>query len=667
MSRYFRAIQGIQTAIASGAWPSARSLEIALNSSPLDGAPSDSSRPWQITLNPADLILKALNGEPSSDNLIPTNSILSFMKIDLLAAAALLELATPKCAICDSLTVRASKSSAIEAIKTKSEGTLIVALRPTDPNFISLPIDQAMQFAGGASLIIDGLRVKGSALQDILGNEVSNYPSLRILLKTFALPLSAADEAELAGNLGDIVKVFGQIEFSIMSDINKTLSFESLNPEFCCPNKHSDFLKDSKATKYVRSKSGRIALDSRDLKFLKLSELESIFAGYKAQLGNSNIVLDSSLNALIESGFGDYSLDCRLADLSMGEILKLVIARTLLLGSRDFSIDITEVVDFLERLEASDLVKKLKAVGIEVLSKKELQSEEAGKFRVAESVESVFKVGPYECGRYQFPEFSIMVGQVNILQGPSGTGKELLGFSLVSDRLVNEQFSKTFKCSPFKSVNGDSFYELLGLGNLISKIYASTAAARMVKNESDYCQTCLYRILRDGWDSSWVESSCSRCSGHILIGPAGLIEFGGFTLGKLLCSTVAQAMPLLGGIRQIAPLISLAHKLGLSEIKLGTHIEDLTQEEMRLVNLASELKNATGSSKASLIFLEHPFVGLSDNSRAKLKAFLQELCKAGHTAILIDNSGSFYEHSPNVIPFVLESVVAGKFLIKVKR
>lgn len=676
MSRYFRAIQGIQTAIASGGWPSARSLEIALNNSPQDGAPIDSSRPWEITLNPADLVLKDLSDEVSEYNLIPSKSLLSFLKVDFLLEAALLEIAAPRCSICGELTEPAAKNSAVEAIKRKLEGTLVIALRPTDPNFTSLSIDQAIQFSGGSSLILDGARVKGAALEDLLTKEVSSYASLRILLKTFSLPLSSADEAELIDNFGGGAKLFGQLEWSVALAGGEPLTFESFNPDFICHNNHPSILNREQPRKFLPLERGLIELVSSELNSVKISELAHIFASSKVPGIDGGGLIKRSLQALSGSGFGEYPLDYRFMNLSIGESLRLVAAKSVLIGSADFSINLSEVSSFLEKSEASSLLANFERVGIKAFVAKDSSRLRESRAQSGKDSEKRLKFGPYDRARYRFPEVSISQGSINIIEGASVVGKEELADAIATDKSAKETFKKIVRIPHFKGENEGLLIDLLGLNKPLAKLFSGTTAARMadlrerdfqVSREGFYCKACLFNSLQQSSAGAEPSSVCPICNGAIVIGAAGLIEFGGFNFGKLLGSTLAQAVPLLGGVREVAPLLVIVERLGISQIKLGARAEDLSRDEIRLAHLAANLVELPQSGKACLVILEHPFVGLSDAATVTLEAFFKGLTSLGHTVIVIDNSGSFYESSPNMIGLEAESAQAGRFLIKVSR
>ncbi len=676
MSRYFRAIQGIQTAIASGGWPSARSLEIALNNSPQDGAPIDSSRPWEITLNPADLVLKDLSDEVSEYNLIPSKSLLSFLKVDFLLEAALLGIAAPKCSVCDDLTMPAAKNSAVEAIKRKSEGTLVIALRPTDPNFTSLSIDQAIQFSGGSSLILDGARVKGAALEDLLTKEVSSYASLRILLKTFSLPLSPADEAELIDNFGGGVKLLGQLEWSVALAGGEPLTFESFNPDFICPNNHPSILNREQPRKFLSLERGLIELVSSELKSVKISELAHIFASSKVPGIDGGGLIRRSLQALLDFGFGEYSLDCRLDELSIGERLRLILARALLISSKDLSLELREVFAFLETSERARLIELFEKVGVGIDAEKYNPQSPKGGFGQAKVAQKFLRFGPYDKDRYKLPEISVLVGEINIVHGPSGVGKEVLMSCLYNDKSIRGSFKRILKIPHFQGESDGLFMDLLGLTKPLARLFASTAEARMAglaekqfysSSKGGYCWECLSRHSKVVQSAPFAASECSICDGAILIGAVGLISFGGFTFGKLLKSTMGETRPLLSGVREVASLLSLVEQLGLSGIKLGVQGVDLSSDDIRLCYWAANLYEVIESDKFCLVIIEHPFVGLSDSGKSRLKALLQGFCNLGHTVIVIDNSGSFYESSLNMIGLEPESAQAGRFLIKVSR
>ena len=129
--------------------------------------------------------------------------------------------------------------------------------------------------------------------------------------------------------------------------------------------------------------------------------------------------------------------------------------------------------------------------------------------------------------------------------------------------------------------------------------------------------------------------TCDVCRGQRYNSETLAVKFKGLSISELLNTTVADALPLLENIPQIAQKLQTLNDVGLGYLELGQSATTLSGGEAQRIKLAKELsRRQTGRT---LYLLDEPTTGLHFDDVKKLLAVLNRLTDLGNTVIIIEH------------------------------
>ncbi|MGB7621628.1 MAG: excinuclease ABC subunit UvrA, partial [Terriglobia bacterium] len=129
--------------------------------------------------------------------------------------------------------------------------------------------------------------------------------------------------------------------------------------------------------------------------------------------------------------------------------------------------------------------------------------------------------------------------------------------------------------------------------------------------------------------------TCDVCRGQRYNSETLAVRFKGLSISDLLSTTVADALPLLENIPQVAQKLQTLNDVGLGYLELGQSATTLSGGEAQRIKLAKELsRRQTGRT---LYLLDEPTTGLHFDDVKKLLAVLNRLTDLGNTVIIVEH------------------------------
>ncbi|HEX2465524.1 MAG TPA: excinuclease ABC subunit UvrA [Thermoanaerobaculia bacterium] len=135
-------------------------------------------------------------------------------------------------------------------------------------------------------------------------------------------------------------------------------------------------------------------------------------------------------------------------------------------------------------------------------------------------------------------------------------------------------------------------------------------------------------------------SRCRECDGKRFNDEALSVRYQGRTIVDVLEMRVSEAVAFFAGNRSILATLEVMERIGMGYIGLGQPTPSLSGGESQRIKLAREIGRRR---KANILYLlDEPTTGLSLYDTAKLIDLLDELVRAGNSAIVV-------EHDPAVL------------------
>lgn len=151
------------------------------------------------------------------------------------------------------------------------------------------------------------------------------------------------------------------------------------------------------------------------------------------------------------------------------------------------------------------------------------------------------------------------------------------------------------------------------------------------------CPSCAgKRRIPAGNAGQW--QACPEC-GSCRFKPEILeVKYKGLSIADLLDLRLSDAQALICNLPGCRSIFDSLLEFGLGYLKLGARSADLSQAELRRLNLATAMK---GENHGTLYLIESPCAGLSYEETGNLLVILQRKIKAGDTIIAEENNLQF--------------------------
>ena len=250
-------------------------------------------------------------------------------------------------------------------------------------------------------------------------------------------------------------------------------------------------------------------------------------------------------------------------------------------------------------------------------------------------------------------------GTLNVVVGPSGSGKSSLVFGTLLPAMLGE------RGGPFARLEtGDQARALAvdarpmgrssrstpatwsGVFDVIRKRFAATEAARSAKlgatafsfnakgGRCPECEGLGFRRVGLHLLEDAIET-CAACRGARFAGETLAVKLDGRTIADVLALTVREARAAFEEDEGIAPTLRAMDNLGLGYLTLGARSTTLSSGEAQRIRLATLI--AKPAKKPTVFLFDEPDRGLHPADLARLVAAYDELIGAGHTIVAISH------------------------------
>jgi hypothetical protein len=625
MTEYLKALEELQRCISDGTWPGSDSLRLLTD----EGVPRG-VQVWRSEVDPADLKVSTdLPGVSKEGEILAGDSFARFIGLEPDLSILVRRAAKVNCLRCGKEMLHSDRASVLSNLK-ESAGFLVLGINISDPELKKLPISIVLDLLGAHSVVVKGVRLIGEPLSAISRELLGEVSEVSFILRTYSLPLTEADKEEIISGDFSASGDFGDFQFSILGSLKEFISFSPFDAEYYCPTCAEYELPILDQKRLLLGRHSFLKLND-----IPLSEVRDAVAQVeqKSQCGQK-------LDLLMSAGFSDYPLGYPLHAFSSSELLRLLVARFMLLAGGDLRLDLTAVSGILSPIE----IQKLKAAFKEL----EIPAKISNVSRRNEDTPKVghnFKIGPYRVSPFSFSEIQLSKGSLNVLEGDGDT----LLSSISTDPKLKREFGRIRYLEEGDYSITSYIIEALGLPKLVAKLLAGSYEARMAGvSEKDLNFTLSRKLcsqcVRLG---SSINPECDECGGNILKVGGAEIRFNGLSLGDILRIELVELEQKLSGVRDFNPYFDWLRRFNLSEISLGHKLSALPldrRESLPLVRFFAEMP-----VDPSLILMKNPARALSERQNAALISALRELIIQGHTLVISDSSGRFYQIAETVI------------------
>lgn len=282
---------------------------------------------------------------------------------------------------------------------------------------------------------------------------------------------------------------------------------------------------------------------------------------------------------------------------------------------------------------------------------------------------------------------SILSGAINIIRGPTGSGKssfvdlclipalQHLGAKNIDHeetnaipfqtycqlRLIGKPSPQLFSYSKPGSLTRNrrrSVASTLEILQPIRALFAQLPSSQALGLSASHfswnsklgqCAECEgkgYKELPQKY-SQPIKFECDVCLGSRLTARSLIPRFKGANLADIMGMTLEQAFILFENQRTIASRIQRACQFGLSYIQLGQGTDSLSGGELQRLMLILELKRA--QLEGFWFTLMHPSTGLHKPDIVTLGHLMQEMTQRKATFILVENREEFQDFADQII------------------
>lgn len=250
----------------------------------------------------------------------------------------------------------------------------------------------------------------------------------------------------------------------------------------------------------------------------------------------------------------------------------------------------------------------------------------------------------------QLPVFDIQHQTLNVVSGPSGSGKSaLLEYIANHKTIMYDVFDKIvyIDASPIGRMPSSNIATYTGLSDHIRDLMAKTHEAQALKvGKSAFsfnvsggrCEECSGAgVVSTGMHfMGIVHIPCESCGGKRFRPFVLDIRYRGLNIHEILNLRIEEAIPFFEGEEKITRYLQVLSQLGLGYLTLGQPSPTLSGGEAQRVKLASELVLKTKGS--TLYLMDEPSAGLHPWDIGFLIQAIDVLCQKGHTVLVAENS-----------------------------
>ncbi|MEV7183598.1 excinuclease ABC subunit UvrA [Kitasatospora sp. NPDC093102] len=184
--------------------------------------------------------------------------------------------------------------------------------------------------------------------------------------------------------------------------------------------------------------------------------------------------------------------------------------------------------------------------------------------------------------------------------------------------------------------------------DLVRKLFAATEAARARGADASWfsfntpggrCEACAGhgRRLVDMHFLPDIWVVCDTCDGRRYAPEALAVTYQGLTVDRVLDLTVAEALEVFTGPRQLAETLTALDQVGLGYLRLGQSATELSGGEAQRLRLASAVQRGATSRRAGLVVLDEPVSGLHPSDVQRVVDALDLLLDSGNTVVVAEH------------------------------
>lgn len=251
----------------------------------------------------------------------------------------------------------------------------------------------------------------------------------------------------------------------------------------------------------------------------------------------------------------------------------------------------------------------------------------------------------------------IEAGRINVVTGPSGSGKRAFIREYMQELSKNSIFYEFITDKPIGKTNRSNPATYTGIYDKIRELFAATDEAKAAHFSKSFfsfnedggrCSACegagVTEIGMKFMGS--IQTTCPKCGGKRLCDEVLAIKYHGKSIHDVLTMTVSQAIGFFDGTPAVSDTLRIMERLGIGYLLLGQPSSSLSGGEAQRIKLATHLSKA-GSSSA--IILDEPSAGLHPADIRRLTEVLKECTSRGITVAAIDNNPCFIALAERVI------------------
>ena len=261
----------------------------------------------------------------------------------------------------------------------------------------------------------------------------------------------------------------------------------------------------------------------------------------------------------------------------------------------------------------------------------------------------------------------LQLGAVNVVTGPSGSGKSELLSSLAREA-PEGMFRRVVRVEPGsrRGSRRSNAATWTGLWDVMRPLLAATRAAQVrgltassfsLNVAGGRCERCLgqgtRRLRLELLPDLYVE--CDVCRGRRFREDVLQVRWKGLPPDALLDLSADDALKALAGHPRLELILAALRDVGLGYLVLGQATRTLSGGELQRLKLARELIRANRREGGALIVADDPTGGLHMQDVERLLNLLRRLADEGHTVVASSHVPAFVEAADHAIHLSLSA------------